>query len=378
MINITITDVDGLASVPAAEWDCLASAASLYQSHAWLRWAEAHHDLPTRYVLARGADGRLLGAVATYLMRDVPDKLARWYDPVRVFLTPYCDTREVEPHWFPVLLLGGCSGGRSEILYAPALDRAGRAAVTRALLARCQAIAEEHDCASQAFMYAPEDSCDEVLDALIVPARKIVTSAKAAIQLDPGAGDFEGYLSRFPHNRRKNLRQEVRAFAAAGGSVSAYPLGEVLPRVAPLLGAHQRKYGDPVTDPEAERYLRLQEAYLGAHSTVYVDERDGDIRGFALCYQQGDVVYGQVCGFDSQRATPFAYFNLSIYAPIRHAVEHGLAAVELGLGSYRAKRLRGAEVTALWSVVVPPADLSPECARVFGRPSPQARFAGVA
>jgi hypothetical protein len=64
--------------------------------------------------------------------------------------------------------------------------------------------------------------------------------------------------------------------------------------------------------------------------------------------------------------------------PLRLAAERGLAALELGLGSYQAKRLRGAEVTALWSVVVPPADLHAECARVFGRPSPQALFAGVA
>jgi predicted N-acyltransferase len=294
-----------------------------------------------------------------------------------MFLTPYCDTGEVEPHWFPVLLVGGCSGGRSEILYAPTLDRAGRAAVTRALLARCRAIADDQDCRSLAFMYAPEDACDEVLDAWAVPARKIVISAKATIRLDPGAGDFAGYLSRFPGHRRGKLRKEVRDFAAAGGSVTAYPLGEVLPRIAPLMGAHQRKYGDPSTDPEVERYLRLQEAYLGAHSTVFVDEQDGELRGFTLCYQHADAVYAQACGFDAQRAAPFAYFNISIYAPLRLAAEHGFAALELGLGSYQAKRLRGAEVTALWSVVVPPADLSAECARVFGRPSPQALFAGV-
>jgi predicted N-acyltransferase len=375
---ITITDVDTLAKVPATQWDSLASAASLYQSRAWLRWAEAHHGLPTRYVLASGADGTLLGAVATYLMRDVADKLTRWYDPVRMFLTPYCDTSEAQPHWFPVLLVGGCSGGHSEILHAPRLDRAGRTAVNRALLARCRAIAEEHDCGSLAFMYAPEEVCDEVVVALAGPTRKIVTSAKAAITLGAGGGDFEGYLNRFPSARRSKLRKEVQAYAAAGGNATAYPLGEVLPRIAPLLGAHQRKYGDPVTDSEAERYLRHQAAYLGANSTVFVDERDGDIRGFTLCYEHGDAVYAQACGFDPQGAAPFAYFNLSVYAPLRLAAEHRRAKLELGLGSYQGKRLRGADVTALWSVVIPPEHLSPECARVFGRPSPQAIFAGVA
>jgi len=152
----------------------------------------------------------------------------------------------------------------------------------------------------------------------------------------------------------------------------------VLPRIVPLLGAHQRKYGDPGTDLEVERYLRHQEAHLAPRSTVFVDERDGEVHGFALCYEHGDAVYARACGFDPRRAPPFAYFNLSMYAPLRLATAHRRARVELGSGSYQGKRLRGADVTALWSVVVPPGDLPPECARVFGRPAPQALFAGIA
>jgi predicted N-acyltransferase len=237
--------------VPAAEWDSIASAASLYQSHAWLRWVEASHRLPTRYVLARGADGVLLGAVATYLMRDVPDRLARWYDPVRVFLTPYCDTDGAATHWFPVLLLGGCSGGLSEILHAPGLDTTGRDAVTRALLARCRAIADEQNCGSLAFMYASEEACDEVRDALSVPARTIATSARAVLRLEPDAGDFDGYLSRLSWSRRRRVRAETRAFTAGGGTVTTYKLAEVMNRIAPLMAAHQRKYGNLTTDAEA-------------------------------------------------------------------------------------------------------------------------------
>jgi uncharacterized protein len=373
---ITITDVDRLTTVPAAQWDLLASGAHLYQSYAWLRWAEEYHRLPVRYVLAKDADGTLLGAVVTYLMRDVPDKLTRWYDPVRMFLTPYCEPSEAERRWFPVLLVGGCTGGHSEILYAPGLDKAGRGAVTRALLARCRAIAEEHNCGSLAFMYAPEDACDEVTDALSVPARKILTSAKAVLTLDPG-GNFDSYLHGFAYERRRKLVREVRDFATAGGTVATYQLGEVLSRIAPLLGAHQRKYGDPVADAKMLRYLQQQEGYLGAGSTVFVDERDSDLGGFALSYTHGDTLYGTACGFDPQRAAPFAYFNLTLYAAVRWAAEHGLARIDLGSGSFQGKRQRGADVLALWSVVVPPDELEPDWAWALRRPTPQAYFAGV-
>jgi predicted N-acyltransferase len=144
------------------------------------------------------------------------------------------------------------------------------------------------------------------------------------------------------------------------------------------MGAHQRKYGDLVTDAQMARYLRLQEAYLGEASTVFVDERGGDIRGFTLYYAHGGTLYSRAGGFDQERAAPFAYFNVSLYAPIRHAAEHGFTTLDLGLGSYRAKRLRGAEVTPLWSVVVPPERLESDWARVLGRPAPPALGAGVA
>jgi predicted N-acyltransferase len=227
-------------------------------------------------------------------------------------------------------------------------------------------------------MYAAEDACDEVIDALGVPARKILTSATTAIAIGSEGAGFEGFLDRFPRARRKNVRHEVRAFAAAGATVTTCRLGDVLPRVAALMGAHQRKYGDLVTDAQMARYLRLQEAYLGETSTVFVEERDGDILGFTLYYAHGGTLYSRAGGFDPRRAAPYAYFNVSVYAPIRHAIERGLTTLDLGLGSYQAKRLRGADVTPLWSVVVPPERLEPEWQRVLGFPAPQAIGAGVA
>src|SRR5690348_11513616 len=142
--------LDTVADVPAAEWDRLAATAPLYQTHSWLRWAAAYHDLPNWYVVARDGEGRLRGAVVAYLMRRPPDGLTRWYDPVRMFLAPHCDTGGAARRWFPVLLLGGCSGYRGAILHAPDLGGAARVAVTRALLDRCRALAGEHGCGSVA------------------------------------------------------------------------------------------------------------------------------------------------------------------------------------------------------------------------------------
>lgn len=373
-----ISQIVTLAAIPVKEWNFLAASARLYQSYEWLRWAEGYYQVPTRYVLARDAGGNLVGAVVTYLVRSVPDQLLTWYDPVRMFLAPYCDTTGAGQDWYPVLLVGGCSGYHSEMLLSAALDRTARLAAAKALLAECRAIAAAEGAGSLAFMYAPKPACEEMSEALGVPARLILTSADAVIPLGTGVNDFNSYLARFPSARRSKLRKETEAFTAAGGRVAEYRLNKVLDQVAPLLAAHQRKYGDSVTDEEMTRYLALQDKYLGSASVVFVDERQGGrIHGFALCYSHDDALYCRSVGLAPRGAAPFAYFNLAIYAPVRHAAAHGLAAVALGLGSYQGKILRGAQLTPLWSVVVPPERPGLPWEGILGRPSPQAIEAGV-
>lgn len=370
--------VTSLAAVSAAEWDSLAEHAELYQSYAYLRWAEESFGLPTTYVLARDGNWALVGAVATYLMRDVPERMITWYDPVRMFLTPYVDTTGAAEQWYPVLLVGGCSGYHSEMLFSASLDEAARQEVARALLAECRALAEAEQARSIAYMYAPKKACEDFCEALDAPAHLIVTSAEAVIDLDTGGQGFEDYLARFPSARRSKLRKEVQAFAGGGGRVSECSLRDVLDEVAPLLAAHQRKYGDTVTDEQIWRILALQEKYLGAKSKVFVDQRQGGIHGFTLCYSHGKTIYSRAAGFAPQHCAPYSYFNLAIYAPVQYALAHELTACALGLGSYQGKVLRGAELRALWSVVAPLEQLEPRWAQVLGRPSPQALDAGCA
>lgn len=376
-LAINISQTVTIAAIPSREWNLLAAFAQLYQSHEWLRWAEEYYQIPTRYVLARDAGGKLIGAVVTYLTQDVPDRPLTWYDPVQMFLAPYCDTTRAGQLWHPVLLVGGCSGYHSEMLLSPALDKIGRLAIARSLLAECHVIAAAEGAGSLAFMYAPKRTCEEIGEAFGVPVQLILTSADAVIPLDVGTVDFNSYLARFPRKRRSKLRKEVEFFTAAGGRVAECRLSEVLDQIGPLLGAHQRKYGSLVTDEEMTRYLELQEKYLDPASVVFVDRRqDGRVYGFALYYSHNGTLYCRAAGFNSKFAAPFAYFNLAIYSPVRYAAAQRLTAVALGLGSYQGKRLRGAQLIPLWSAVVPPERTDPSWKEILGRPSPQAIEAG--
>lgn len=377
-MHLQLTTAAAIAEVTRARWAPLAARAQLYQSYDWLRWAEDYYDLSPTYVLAEDAGGAPAGAVVTYLMEQVPTRLTTWYDPVRMFLAPHCDTAGAADRWFPVLLVGGCSGYHSEILLAPGLDEHGRAAVTRTLLTRCREVAAARGARTLAFMYAPRAAAQGVAAVWGVTSRAIATSAEAVIPLSGEERDFDDYLARFPSARRSKLRKEVAAFEASGARLGRYRLGEVLTEVGPLLGAHQRKFGDPVTDEQMGQYLALQDKHLGEGSVVFVDERGGRINGFTLCYAHGDTLYSRAAGFAATYAAPFSYFNLAVYAPVQHAIANGFTAVALGAGSYQGKVLRGAEVRGLWSAVVPPDPLDASWAAVLGRPSPQAVDAGCA
>ncbi|WP_428961606.1 GNAT family N-acetyltransferase [Micromonospora fluostatini] len=375
--QLRLTTVPTIGDVPREQWTPLAARAQLYQSHGWLHWAEEYFaDLRPGYVLAYDADGALVGAVATYLMTEVPTRFTTWYDPVRMFLAPHCDPAGAAERWFPVLLVGGCSGYHGDLLLAPHLGDEARTVVTRALLDRCRDLAADLGARTTAFMYLPKEEAQRVATVWGGTAPVIATSAEATVALD-GATDFEGYLSRFPSARRSKLRKEVTAFADSGTHLGQYRLAEVLTEVSPLLGGHQRKFGADITDEEVGRYFALQDKHLGEGSVVFVDERDGRINGFTLCYAHGDMLYSRSAGFNAD-ASPFAYFNLAVYAPVRHALANGLRAVALGAGSYQGKVLRGAQVHGLWSTVVSPQPLEDSWREALTRPFPQAVEAGTA
>jgi len=228
-------------------------------------------------------------------------------------------------------------------------------------------------------MYVPEPTAEEVRRATGSAARAVPTSAEALIQLRPEE-DFEGYLKRFTSAKRNKFKREIRAFEAAGGKLAVRRLSEVAESVGPLLGdLHQRHGDDGSTAETMTRYLASQAAVLDEWSRVFVEERDGRITAFALAYAYDGCLYGRAAGFDrAAGVSPFAYFNLAFYAPLRYAADHGLSAVDLGTGAYQGKVLRGAELRPLWSAVWPPNDSEPAWLEALDHPAAEAVEAGVA
>lgn len=158
----------------------------------------------------------------------------------------------------------------------------------------------------------------------------------------PAAG-FEAYASALRPSMRPAVRREQRAFARAARVVVEDAARLLAPDLVPLLAAHRRKYG--IVDAEAAFRDRLARvSSYGDDVKVLVAEQAGRALGFTAL----------VLDRDHRRLVPrlfavadndvFAYFNLTIYEPVRVAAQWGSGHIALGSTAYRGKLLRGARM----------------------------------
>jgi predicted N-acyltransferase len=361
-----------IRDIAESVWDQLSSAnSSLYVSHRWLRWAQDDSSFCSRYLLARDAQDRLVGALPCYLLEREARSVDAWYDPMQVFVRPHVSKPADGSNWFPVLLLGSRSGYHGDVLVDPQLSSEQQSAVVRALIDASEHIAVEFGARSRALMYVAAPTANATCRLGGRSGRTVPTSAEAVI--NTRWDSFDEYLLQFAKKRRTNIRRELSTFAGANVLVREMTLAQSYELVGPLLGRLQRKYGLTDTDQELTRRMAAQAAVLNDISRVFLGVRDGKVVGFSLCYEWRRQLYVRSTGFDGDAGSaPFAYFNLALYAPLRYAIDHRLNSVNVGVSAYRAKIARGAQLSPLWSVLWPPSDADPASLSALEQPAAEA------
>ncbi|MEV6942378.1 peptidogalycan biosysnthesis protein [Streptomyces sp. NPDC051172] len=165
-------------------------------------------------------------------------------------------------------------------------------------------------------------------------------------------GGWAEWLRSLPSKgRRDSVKQEVKAFEAAGYTLTQAPLSECYAQAAGLLADTQKRYGHPFDLAVLTESFRLQSVAMGEKAQVLFAARPGERPvGFSLFYVHGDTLSVRAVGFDYERLVRGAaeYFNLVYYASVRIAVENGLRWIHPGIESPDAKALRGARLRPLW------------------------------
>ncbi|MGA8006134.1 MAG: GNAT family N-acetyltransferase [Burkholderiales bacterium] len=145
-----------------------------------------------------------------------------------------------------------------------------------------------------------------------------------------GYADFEAFLARLTHAKRKNIRQERRRVRDAGVALR-WLRGEAIERRHWEL--FHRGYRGTYAAHRSSPYLNLEFFLrIGAtqpeHTLLILAERDGAPVAAALCLVDAGAIYGRYWG--ALEHVPLLHFECCYYQPIEYAIAHGLKFFEGG------------------------------------------------
>jgi hypothetical protein len=280
--------------------------------------------------------------------------LTQHCDPTQLFLTPAQRTAwSVPDSWFPILLAGPLGGYTNDICRpSPAVLDDSRA--MWALLDGLRAAGDRFGARSSALMYLTPSAARQLRPALDHDQRLLFTSA--ACHLAVPWLSFDEYLEWLGHRRRSVVLRDLARFARSGCEVVTSRLAPVHVEAAPLLGVLLRRYGHAVGDQAALSHLREVARILDPSSVVFSARHEGRLVGFALFFEWHGALVAHKVGFDEHLDRSWSvYFQVTFYSAIQHAIRRRLERIELGLGSWYPKLLRGARPEPRCSLVIPPA-----------------------
>jgi hypothetical protein len=317
-----------MAEIPRTEWEALtADLPTPVFDWAWLHLLETaggldgdHGWTALHLGLWRGTD--LVAAAPLYGRDD------SWGDFVYDFAFADAAPR-VGASWYPKLV-GMCPATPSvgwKVFVRPGEDEAD---LTARWWAEAEALGRKVGAASlQANFTDPAWS-----DPLPGPWHR--WSHQNFLWTNRGHTDFEGYLSEFDKNQRRNIRRERQSLASQGLTQRIVPgeeipdawfdlMGQLYDRTNDQFGPYAAKFLEPTFWPALGQIRHL----LSFSATF----REGDPLPVALGFLLGK--NGRMVGryWGEREHLPDQYFNVCYYGPIEETIRRGWRDFDPGAGS---------------------------------------------
>ena len=318
MSSITARIADGVAAIPAAEWDACAGAGNPFVGHAFLAALEESGSVGGRSgwqplpVIVDGADGAAGAIAPAYVKTHSQGEYVfdhAWADAWQRAGGDYYPKLQVAAPFSPVpgprLLL------RDESL-APAAIAALEAVCTQNGLS-----------SAHATFVAPEQV------PLFEAAGWLIRQGTQFHWTNRGYGSFDDFLADLASRKRKAIRKE-RAAAVEGLTVRHLTGEAITPAYWNAFWTFyqdtgSRKWGRPYL---TRSFFPLLGQALGERVLLIVAERDGVPIAGALNLIGDTTLYGRYWG--STEEVPFLHFELCYYQAIDAAIARGLSTVEAG------------------------------------------------
>lgn len=180
--------------------------------------------------------------------------------------------------------------------------------------------------ASSLHVLFPQDSEMELLLGRGLLARRTVQFHWR----NEGYRDFDDFLSRLTHSRRKNIRQERRRVRDAGVTLRWLEAQAIACNDWEFFHrCYRNTYRAHASSPylNLEFFLRLAQSLPGCLALVMAEQQGSPV-ACALFLRDGSRLYGRYWG--CVRHVPLLHFECCYYQPIEYAIAHGISAFEGG------------------------------------------------
>lgn len=314
-MSLRIRVADSPAGTDALAWDALA-AGNPFVSHAYLGalietgCASARTGWQPQFLVLE-RDGRFSGAMPLFVKSHSRGEYVfdwAWADAYHRHGLEYYPKLLAAVPFTPV------TGPR--ILAATVQDRA---ALIRAALEAAREFSSLH------VLFPREEEAEAMRGAGMLMRRTVQFHWK-----NEGYEDFEEFLARMSHRRRKNIRQERRRVREAGVRMRCLRGAEISPRDWEFF---HRCYASTYAAHHSRPYLSLEffrriGETLAAHTVLFLAERRGSPLAASLCVTGPDALYGRYWG--ALEHVPLLHFEACYYQPIEFAIANRISTFEGG------------------------------------------------
>ena len=145
-----------------------------------------------------------------------------------------------------------------------------------------------------------------------------------------GYADFEDFLSRLTHARRKNIRQERRRVREAGVTLRVLEGAAIAPAHWEFFNrCYRRTYAEHRSSPylNLDFFLRIGRT-LGNNIALVLAERGGHAIAGSLLFFDAKTLYGRYWG--ALEHVPLLHFECCYYSPIEYAISKKIKVFEGG------------------------------------------------
>jgi len=340
-LNISVSSRSSARAIPGEAWTRLCPVGHPFLNADFLAIVEQHgaaapeSGWTARHLVASDESGAVVGLLPLYIKsHSHGDFIYDWS-----WAAAY---RQLGRQYYPKLM--SClphtpvAGTRLLVAKGP-----HSAAIRQALVEAAKALANR--CAASSWHVA---LASEAEMGLLRSEGLLISHDVQFHWLDPGCGDFDGYLATFSAAKRRKVRAERRRVAESGLSLETRHGDQIDTAEWPLLHALYARTFDRFGNHAAFSAACFADlaAALGRRMVAFIARDRGLPVAVAICFRSDDALFGRYWGSSGNYHS--LHFELCFYQGIAYCLREGLRRFEPGAGGEH-KLARGFTPTVVQS-----------------------------